>query len=275
MSASATSLGELLRQERLRKQLNLATIARETRICPAILDSIEKDRFDSIPGGSYRRHFLRQYACALGMDGDAVVAEFQKHYEEPPVPLPIPPKTRRSSVWAELAWALGVIAALTVTYEGARNLPTAARHLQRATVQAPPISSAERAAPEPAAPDAAAPNPAAPAAAAPAAAETARRIAAVHVGFTATEPVWISVKCDGNASYAGLLDVPQSRTFEAAGAVTALIGNAGGVQVTVNGKSVGSLGAHGEVEMIEVTVQGARRIPRPQGAADTGTAPQL
>lgn len=256
MSSAATSLGNLLRQERLRKQLNLARIAQETRICVAILEAIEKDQFDCIPGGSYRRHFLRQYACVLGLDGDEVVAEFKKHFEEPPVPLPVPRKTKRSSGWADLAWVLGVIASLTITYEAAQNLLNAARHQPRAAPTEQRQQAPERERSEPIAP---APEPAAPA---PAAATPPQSTAPVHVSLTATEPVWMSVKCDGNATYSGLLTAPQSRTFDATGAVTALIGNAGGLEISVNGKSVGSLGAHGEAEMIEVTAQGARRIPR-------------
>jgi len=263
MSAAATSLGNALRQERLRKELNLAGIAKETRICIAILEAIERDQFECIPGGSYRRHFLRQYACALGMDGDAVVAEFKRQYEEPPLPLPVPPKRSRSPVWAELAWTIAVIASLALAYRVGQNVLAAARHQLRAVAQTEPQGQAARSNLPPAiAPSAAKATPPPP-------------TAPVHVSFTATEPVWLSVKCDGNMTYAGFLDQLQSKTFDATGAVTALVGNAGGLQVSVNGKSVGSIGAHGEVETIELTMNGARRIARPPGSRDTNVVPQL
>lgn len=268
MSAAATSLGSMLRQERLRRQLDLAGIAKETKICTPILDAIENDRFNAIPGGAYRRYFVGQYGRALGMDPDAVVAKFKEQFEEPPLPLPTPPKTRRSPLWADLACAVVVLASLTAAYQVGERMRAATKHQQTAALSAPPVRpSAERQA-EPAAPPAAAAAP--PSAVAPPA-----PAAPIHVSFTALEPVWVSVKCDGNASYMGMLEVTQNRTFDASAAVTALIGNAGGVQISLNGKPVGALGAHGEVEMIEVTGSGARRIARHVGAADANTVPQL
>lgn len=266
MPAAATSLGSLLRQERLRKQLNLARIAQETRICIAILEAIEQDQFECIPAGSYRRHFLRQYACALGLDGAEIVAEFKKHYEEPPVPLPIPPKNRRARVWTELAWALAAIASLIVTYEAAQTVLTAAKHQSRAAAVALPQATAQR---EPPAPVTAKPAEVAQ----PAEGAAPPPTAPVHVSFTAAESVWVSVKCDGTATYSGLLTAAQSKTFDAIKTVTALIGNAGGLQVSVNGKSLGSLGADGKVEMIEITANGARRIARPP-STDSSAVPQ-
>jgi hypothetical protein len=94
------------------------------------------------------------------------------------------------------------------------------------------------------------------------------------VSFTATEPVWVSVKCDGNAIYAGTLEVPESKAFDATGAITAVIGNAGGVEISLNGKPVAPLGVHGEVETIELTLHGARRIARGPTTAEATTIPQ-
>jgi hypothetical protein len=95
----------------------------------------------------------------------------------------------------------------------------------------------------------------------PAAAES-RPEAPVRVAFTATEPVWISVRCDGNLSFTGMLAAAESRTFEASTSVTVLAGNAGGLAVTINGNPIGSIGAHGETRLIEFTPRGIRKLPR-------------
>jgi len=263
MSAAATSVGNLLQQERLRKRLDLAGIAKSIRIPTAILEAIEEDRFDCIPGGSYRRHFIRQYACSLGLDGDSIIAEFKKQYEEPPLPLPVPPKTRRSSLWADLAWTIVVIGSVAATYHVAQNRRAAARREE----QALQIQTESMRPPAP---------PDRPLAAVPPPPETAPPVstAPLHVSLTATEPVWVSVKCDGNMSYAGTLEAPESKTFDAAGAVIAVIGNAGGVQISLNGKPVAPLGAHGEVETVELTLHGARRIAREPAPAEASTIPQ-
>ena len=265
-AADANSLGQVLRQQRLRKEMDLGAVATKTKICPSILDAIERDRFDRIPGGAYRRHFIRQYACYLGMDGDAAVAAFREQYVEPPLPLPIPPKTRRPRWWADLAWAV-VLAAVAVSgykYSQARHHGT--NPLERiwswAELRASeqPRGTASRELPE--RPDTPLQNPSR--LAAPPTPESTPQAARapVHVAFTATEPVWVSVKCDGNASYAGVMEVPQSKTFDAAATVTALIGNAGGLLVSLNGNPIGQLGGHGEVQAIELTLKGARHISR-------------
>jgi len=271
MSAAATSLGSILRQERLRKDLSLAVIASNTRICARILEAIEEDRFDGVPGGAYRRHFVRQYACALGMDGEAAVAEYRNQHEELPVPLPVPRKTKRSRVWADLAWAMAGAAGLVFSYHflHTRRAGLIFPELGASTIQtAPSTGQAERMIAGPPLPTQTAPPPA----------TTPPPLPPppVHVAFTATERVWMHVKCDGTASYSGVLDVPQSRTFEAAGTVTALVGNAGGLLIWLNGKPLGALGAHGKVEMVELTLNGVRRIARQAlSERDPNSIPQL
>jgi hypothetical protein len=41
-----------------------------------------------------------------------------------------------------------------------------------------------------------------------------------------------------------------------------IVGNAGGLEMTVNGKSVGPIGPHGEIRLLELTPAGARIVPR-------------
>ena len=253
MSAAApTTLGSHLRQERLRKQLDVAAIVKVTRIRRQILEAIEADNFDSIPGGAYRRHFIRQYAQALGMNGEAVVGEFRTQYAEPPLPLPKPYRRRRSPRFTDIVCALLLVGGVWYGYEFMKakeagvnfqvHVPAKLVFVERPP-QTPPLQPA---APPPA-PESSPQTPAS---------------TPLHVAFTAIEPVWVSVKCDGNVSYSGVLEQPQSKTFDAADAVTALIGNAGGVVVSLNGKPLGPMGAHGEVQTVELTLHGARRIER-------------
>ena len=46
--------------------------------------------------------------------------------------------------------------------------------------------------------------------------------------------------------------------------MTALVGNAGGLGLSLNGKEIGPMGAHGEVKLLEFTAQGAHAIARPR-----------
>ena len=73
-----SSVGETLRRERLRKDLSLEQISRETKISARLLDAIEKDQFDLLPGGVFAKSFVRQYARFLGLDEEEMAAEVEK-----------------------------------------------------------------------------------------------------------------------------------------------------------------------------------------------------
>ncbi len=85
-------------------------------------------------------------------------------------------------------------------------------------------------------------------------------IGVMRVVFTASEPVWISIESDGNHVYTGTLAGREDKEWEASGKMIARIGNAGGVEVSLNGKPIGSLGQHGQVRLLELTPGGAHLV---------------
>jgi len=269
---AADSIGATLRAERLRRGKDMAAIAAETKICVPILEALESDRFDCMPSGSYRRSFLRQYARALGMDEDEAVTVFQQQYEEPPVALPAPPKRRPFRHLSGVACLLLAATAFAGLYKVAES---GLAERKSAAITPPPVPSAR---PQGEAAKAVSQGEAARAVSQ---GETARAVsedtptAPVRVGLTVTEPVWVSVKCDGNPKYTGVLAPAENRTFEASVSVIVLIGNAGGLAISLNGKPVGPIGGHGETLTLELTPSGVRRLPRRPGPPITdGTAPE-
>ena len=77
-------------------------------------------------------------------------------------------------------------------------------------------------------------------------------IEVIQVVFSAKEPVWISVESDGKRVFRGTLAEREGKELKAAGRMIALVGNAGGLDITLNGKSIGSLGQHGQVRFLEL-----------------------
>src|SRR6266700_1640243 len=73
-----TSIGERLRRERLQNKLSLEKISLETKIGVRLLEAIEAEQFEKLPGGVFRRSFVLQYARALGIDPDALSGELQQ-----------------------------------------------------------------------------------------------------------------------------------------------------------------------------------------------------
>jgi cytoskeleton protein RodZ len=76
-----SSIGETLRRERLRQNLDLGQISRELKISQRFLEAIEAERFDRLPAGVFAKSFVRQYAGLLGLDPEELVAELQKSIE--------------------------------------------------------------------------------------------------------------------------------------------------------------------------------------------------
>ena len=86
------SIGETLRCERLRRGLKLEQLAAQTKIGQHLLQAMEENRFDRLPGGLFTRSFLRQYTHALDLNEDEILASLKQQFEPPPVALPEQPR---------------------------------------------------------------------------------------------------------------------------------------------------------------------------------------
>lgn len=69
-----SSLGEVLRAERESRGLSLADAERGTRIRQKYLAALEDDNPAALPGPTYARGFVRNYAAFLEMDADEALA---------------------------------------------------------------------------------------------------------------------------------------------------------------------------------------------------------
>lgn len=76
-----TAIGETLRRERLRRNLELDEISRELKISSKFLEAIEDERFDKLPRGVFAKSFVRQYARLLGLDEEELAGEVQRAVE--------------------------------------------------------------------------------------------------------------------------------------------------------------------------------------------------
>lgn len=307
-----TSIGETLRRERLRRGWSLEQVARETRIGLHLLEAIEADQFDRLPGGVFARNFVRQYAQMLELDDEGMIAAFKHQFEEPPEPPPsepehppmrlprVPPLEEfrqrlgpGSSISAFVTLVLVILACAAVYRYWQRDRGASATPRAVAVSSKPPAAVAQPAVKKTNTPvDTPKPDfrpaelsengtirvpdkPAPPPAPAHPAAQTAEVFpAAMRVAFTATERVWVSIKSDGTRTYTGTLEAQQPRQFNAARKMTVLVGNAGSLEISLNGKPVGPIGPRGEIRLLVLTPQGAHVVPRtPPTSPPTSEAP--
>jgi cytoskeleton protein RodZ len=263
------SIGDTLRRERLRRGLKLEQVAAQTKIGSHLLRAIEENRFDRLPGGLFTRSFLRQYTHVLDLNEDDIIASL-KQFEEPSIPVPEPPRQFKPSHLPHMptiGWFVVVTFACGGIYavweNGRRSLPEtdliaqgAVAHGERAVSnhKAPQVAPADRYS-EGKAEDVAPARHASQG-------DFSSGEAVMRVTFAASEPVWLAIKSDGINAYSGTLQGQESKEFDASTEMTVLVGNAGGLAVSVNGKPVALTGARGEVRSLVLTPAGVRVVPR-------------
>jgi len=76
------SFGAWLRRERERRQIELSSIAANTKISLGLLKALERDDLSRWPSGIFRRAFIRAYAEAAGLDPVAITHEFLERYPD-------------------------------------------------------------------------------------------------------------------------------------------------------------------------------------------------
>ena len=75
----------------------------------------------------------------------------------------------------------------------------------------------------------------------------------VALSLSATEPTWITITSDGKTIYTGVLEARQSKSLAGRQKVTIKVGNAAGLDVKWNGKTIGKLGDARQVRTIMFT----------------------
>jgi transcriptional regulator with XRE-family HTH domain len=78
-------VGSWLRDTRQHAGLSLRQIADSTKLSVRILDALERNRIDQLPGGIYRRAIVRSYAGEVGLDPEfALQAFLHRHPQDDP-----------------------------------------------------------------------------------------------------------------------------------------------------------------------------------------------
>lgn len=240
------TIGELLKNQRVSRGLTLAEVHESTKIATQTLASLEENRFDAFPNRVYARAFLRDYANFLKLDSSDLLRRYEEEWGVEPVSLP-----RRSS-W-RLVTALAVVVVLlaalggTAYYYSSRGeevkvapeqAPAAAKKPERIPVEKPAPAAPEQ------------PKTRPPVAAKPAetpAKKPAEQLDKVRVTMRAAgRPVWVRVKTDGEKAIEKTLAPGDEASFVGDKNVFVRAGDAGGLEVTINGKNIGRFGPPGK-----------------------------
>lgn len=275
------SFGERLRREREMRGITLDEISGSTKIARRHLESLEADNFDALPGGIFNRGFVRAYARFLGLDEDQAVADYVAVNAEPapaeesfPVEIEAEPdpklNPRRSSLPLLLA-LLALVAVLAVFWARKGRQTEATENAQPPKNAAPATSGTPVSTDRPASVSAAAtsPNanpkpashaaqPANPSAGAPVA-QAATGLSGDHfsIAVQAKGDAWIMVKADGKTVSPGrIMKAGDQESVQAGKQIVLITGNAGGIDISFNGKPLGPIGKEGAVRTLTFTAGG-------------------
>jgi cytoskeleton protein RodZ len=70
------SFGEKLKLEREKRKITLEEISSSTKIGTRMLQALEEEKFNQLPGGIFNKGFVRAYARVVGLDEDQAVADY-------------------------------------------------------------------------------------------------------------------------------------------------------------------------------------------------------
>ena len=76
------SFGEYLIRERTLRNIRLEEIAHKTRISLKILEALEANQHEALPGSVYVKGFLRAYAKHVGLDENDLVLRYEDYLQE-------------------------------------------------------------------------------------------------------------------------------------------------------------------------------------------------
>ena len=247
--SSESSLGTHLRRCRERSGLSMEAVSTGSRIVLRLVAALEADRQDLLPAPVYVRGFIRAYCDEVGADAEEALRLYDAQaMPAPPAapPASSPPAWARPSGrrWGRLAGgsllvaALGVAAMLllerrepdAVAGRGASGTESASGSTTPgsrtvATVPPQPLTSAATAAP--------ASGPPAP----------VERVLLVR----AIDTTWVGVEPDGGPPAVTTLSPGAVREWRSTARFHITVGNAGGVELELDGQPLPALGAPGQI----------------------------
>ena len=243
------SIGTTLAEARESAGLSLEDVAKATRIRRTLILGIENDDFSACGGDFYARGHLRNIASAVGLDPAPLLAEFDasRTAAAPTRATEVFESETRSRVERRGPnWSAAMVAALAlVLVYGVVQAFSGNDRGGTDAVGTDPTSSA------PATPSAS-PTPTPSGGSAVAQAPRGK----VTVVLVATDRSWVQVTTNtGQELFQGLLQRGAQKTFTDKTRLKLVIGNAGGVDLTVNGTEIGAPGDKGQVARVQFTPQ--------------------
>ncbi|PVD02267.1 helix-turn-helix domain-containing protein [Streptomyces sp. CS014] len=247
------SIGRALQQARIAAGLTVEEVSSSTRVRIPIVHAIEQDDFSRCGGDVYARGHIRTFARAVGLDPEPLVEEYDADHGGRPAPTPAAPLFEAERIRSEPRrpnWTAAMVAAIVAVVGFVGFTLFSGEDEPTNTAQVAEGSKPDKTAAKPTTTKPADPKPV-PSESAIAAAP--RDKVTVKIGVSRDES-WISAKDhNGRMLFDGLLLKGESKTFQDSERIDLVIGNAGVIELFVNGKKLQDRFEPGQVERLSYT----------------------
>jgi cytoskeletal protein RodZ len=232
------SIGDVLAAQRRQAGLTITQVSQRTCIRETIIRGIERGDYSACGGDFYARGHIRSIARVVGADPEALVREYDTAHGGAPHAItaaavfepstPIGMKERRRPNWsAAMALALALIVGF-VAYQVWHSAGVSRVAAQGAGRPAGKHTDKK-------------PRPL------PTASDSTAAARAVVIHLTAVEDCWVQLTtASGRTIFSGIVDSGTDERWTAHQTVSLVLGNPGGITLTVNGKNIGSPGQSGQ-----------------------------
>jgi transcriptional regulator with XRE-family HTH domain len=248
------SIGQELKKEREARGLSLKGIADSTRIALIYLEAVETDRLDIFPGEFFVKAVLRDYAKAVGLDEDRLVERYRRAGllsaggpESTRGPESHPRITKRQKLslagLAAIVLVIVTFAAYFLTKPGKQaSLPETRKAIPQVPAATPSVTK---------------PVPA------PVSKEEEKGLS-LELSFH--ERTWIQVYADQKLALDGIKLKGQKARVTARNELIIHLGNAGGLDYSINGRPGKAFGRSGAVvKNIRITLDNTAEFVRGDG----------
>ncbi|GAB2801699.1 helix-turn-helix domain-containing protein [Streptomyces chlorus] len=247
------SVGRALKQARIAAGLTVDDVTTATRVRIAIVHAIEADNFEPCGGDVYARGHIRTLARAVHLDPAPLITQYDAEHGGRPAPTPAAPLFEAERIRPERRgpnWTAAMVAAIVVVIgfvgftmvnggDGDKANVADGDATPSASESSTPKSQ-KTTAPKPEASDSAI-----------AAAPQDKVIVKVSAPDGRS---WISAKDhSGRLLFDGLLAQGDSKTFEDSSKINLVLGDAGAIDLFVNGKKIEDDWQPGAVERLTYT----------------------
>lgn len=251
MTPITADIGGRLRQARQERGLSLHDVARVTRLSISVLRAIERNDFASLPGGIYRKGYLRSLAREVGLDPEQIAADYDEEFAPVATPVVVSRKAGREHQWVtqltpssrRSVVTLAISIALAIGWFAWRDAVDPALPAAAELIPAPPQLAT-----------AAAPTAIYKATESAGGMTAAARIdVPLRIEISVTGRCWVAAESDGVRALYRIVESGERVVLEGRRLISLRLGNAGSVTLSINDGPHRPAGGDGEVVELTLT----------------------